>query len=215
METEKLLILGLSEPTLTMIFDNLESCRLFPEISIVNNLSINDLKPYTNPKFKIKILESLENFSDEKVTFLGVNKPKSKFTVWQEFEKYAPNYINIINQATSISSTVHLGVGVHINSLVSIAAFTRIGNWVSINRNASIGHHTEINDFVTINPGANIAGFVKIGEKTLIGMGVNVIDGVSIGKNTIIGAGSLVTKDVPDGVIAYGNPCKIIRENEA
>ena len=35
-----------------------------------------------------------------------------------------------------------------------------------------------------------------------------------IGKNSIIGAGSVVTKDIPDNVIAYGNPCKIIRKNE-
>ena len=46
------------------------------------------------------------------------------------------------------------------------------------------------------------------------GMGTNVIDGVKIGKNSIIGAGSLVTKDIPDNVVAYGSPCKIIRDNE-
>ena len=45
-------------------------------------------------------------------------------------------------------------------------------------------------------------------------MGANIIDRVTIGKNTIIGAGSLVTKNIPDDVIAYGNPCKIIRKNE-
>jgi acetyltransferase-like isoleucine patch superfamily enzyme len=37
---------------------------------------------------------------------------------------------------------------------------------------------------------------------------------VTIGKHTLIGAGSVVTKDIPDGVIAYGNPCKVIRKNE-
>jgi len=46
-------------------------------------------------------------------------------------------------------------------------------------------------------------------------MGTNVIDSRRIGKNTIIGAGSVVTKDIPDNVIAYGNPCKVIRDNEA
>lgn len=38
-----------------------------------------------------------------------------------------------------------------------------------------------------------------------------VLPGVTIGSNTIIGAGSVVNKDVPDGVIAVGNPCKVIR----
>jgi acetyltransferase-like isoleucine patch superfamily enzyme len=45
-------------------------------------------------------------------------------------------------------------------------------------------------------------------------MGVNIIDGIKVGKNTIIGAGSVVTRDIPDNVVAYGSPCKIIRDNE-
>lgn len=85
---------------------------------------------------------------------------------------------------------------------------------MTINRNVSIGHHTTIENYTSINPGVNIAGNVIVGEGTTIGMGANIIDGVKIGKNSIIGAGSVVTKDIPDNVIAYGNPCKIIRDNE-
>jgi acetyltransferase-like isoleucine patch superfamily enzyme len=47
----------------------------------------------------------------------------------------------------------------------------------------------------------------------MIGMGTNILNQVKIGKNTIIGAGSVVTKDIPDNVVAYGSPCKIIRDN--
>ncbi|MBC7407441.1 MAG: acetyltransferase [Arcicella sp.] len=214
MEIEKLTILGLSESTLTMIFDNLESCMLFPEIKIVNNLVLNKLKSFENPLFEISLIPTVENSDCISKSFLGVYKPQSKLTVFKHFESINSDFINIINKTASISSTVKLGVGINVNSLVSVAAFTQIGNFVSINRNASIGHHSKINDFVTINPGANIAGFVKIGRNTLIGMGVNIIDGISVGENSIIGAGSLVTKNIPDGVVAYGNPCKIIRKNE-
>ena len=38
--------------------------------------------------------------------------------------------------------------------------------------------------------------------------------GVTIGDNVVIGAGSIVTKDIPDHVIAYGNPCRVVRENK-
>ena len=41
-----------------------------------------------------------------------------------------------------------------------------------------------------------------------------VIQGIHIGSNTTVGAGSVVVKDVPDGVVAYGNPCKVIHKNE-
>jgi acetyltransferase-like isoleucine patch superfamily enzyme len=42
-------------------------------------------------------------------------------------------------------------------------------------------------------------------------MGCNIFDGVKVGDNVIVGAGSLVTKDIPSNVIAYGNPCKVIK----
>lgn len=53
---------------------------------------------------------------------------------------------------------------------------------------------------------------VYIGKNCWIGAGVVILPGVHIGDNTIIGAGSIVTKDIPAGVIALGNPCKVKRE---
>ena len=53
---------------------------------------------------------------------------------------------------------------------------------------------------------------VHIGENTWIGTGTIVLPGVTIGNNCIIGAGSIVTRDVPNNSLAYGNPCRIIRE---
>ena len=54
---------------------------------------------------------------------------------------------------------------------------------------------------------------VIIGDNVWIGGGVIILPGVTIGNNVIIGAGSVVTKDIPDNKIAYGNPCRIIRDN--
>ena len=53
---------------------------------------------------------------------------------------------------------------------------------------------------------------VKIGKNVWIGTGCIVLPGVSIGDNTVIGAGSVVTKDIPENVVAVGNPCRILRE---
>jgi len=53
---------------------------------------------------------------------------------------------------------------------------------------------------------------VRIGNNVWLGAGVIVMPGVSIGDNSVIGAGSVVTKDVPPNVVAFGNPCKVYRE---
>ena len=211
MGIKKLTILGKSDAVITMILDILESNHQFPIIQIINNLNLPIEYPFNHPKFLIEIKNGIESKCN---CFLGVNKSKNKFAVKNNFEVENLKFINLIHKSSSVSTTTTLGKGCLINSLVSIAAQSTIGNFVSLNRNSSVGHHSILEDYVTIQPGANIAGFVTIGEKTLIGMGVNVIDGVKIGKNTIIGAGSVVTKDIPDNVIAYGNPCKIIRVND-
>ena len=52
---------------------------------------------------------------------------------------------------------------------------------------------------------------MHIEECVWIGAGVIVLPGVTIGRNSVIGAGSVVTKDIPENVVAVGNPCRVMR----
>ena len=53
---------------------------------------------------------------------------------------------------------------------------------------------------------------IEIGSDVWVGGGAIICPGVKIGSKTVIGAGSVVTKDIPEGVVAVGNPCRVIRE---
>ena len=53
---------------------------------------------------------------------------------------------------------------------------------------------------------------VRIGRNCWIGAGAVIVPGITIGDNVVVGAGSVVTKDLPDNVVAVGNPCRILRE---
>ncbi len=211
MHPARLLVLGLSEPTLTMILDNLESCEQFPDVHIVNNLARSGLQPFANPRFRITVSQEEGHPGGPAEAFLGVNKPDNKRAVFEHFAALGFSFTTIVHRSAAVSSTSSLGHGVHVNSLVSVAAHTTLGRFVSLNRNVSLGHHVQLDEFVTVNPGANISGFVKIGAGALIGMGVNVVDGVTIGAGAVIGAASLVTRDIPPGVVAYGQPCRVVR----
>ena len=211
METN-LLIVGKGDDILTMIFDNLASNNEYGNVDVLNNLNIEILNKITHPSFNINMFTEVD--ANQYPQFcLGVYNPSIKKTLVNKYNLDINKAINVIHSTLSKSDTAILGGGILINSLVSIAAHTIIGNYVSINRHVSIGHHTTIGNYTSINPGVNIAGNVSIGEATTIGMGANVLNKIKIGSNTIVGAGSVVTKDLPDNVIAYGNPCKIIREN--
>jgi len=62
--------------------------------------------------------------------------------------------------------------------------------------------------------GIEYARPIRVGDNVWIGAGVTVCPGVTIGNDCVIGAGSVVTKDIPEGWLAYGNPCKPIRKIE-
>jgi len=212
-------ILGFSPSYLSMVSDLL--VKIFKKkikIQIVKNLDSKDNAPYKISDIEYKEVYHTNWKKPSRNILMGVYKVKSKEEVYDFFKKNYlidfNDYSNIIHPKADLALSVDLGKGAFCNGGVSIGPFADIGNLVTLNRHVCVGHHTRISDFCVLNPKVNIAGFCNIGEKTTLGMGVNVIDGVNIGKNTIIGASSLVNKDIPDNVVAYGIPAKVIRENK-
>ena len=93
-----------------------------------------------------------------------------------------------------------------------IEADVIIGDNVMFAPNVSIftaGHPVH---FEKRNTGIEYAFPVTIGNNVWIGGNVVINPGITIGNNTVIGSGSVVKKDIPDNVIAVGNPCKVVRE---
>jgi UDP-3-O-[3-hydroxymyristoyl] glucosamine N-acyltransferase len=111
-----------------------------------------------------------------------------------------------------------LGNNVYIghNSVVCRGSLnnTILNEDVKIDSLCQVGHGTEIGERTFVAAGTIIAGHCKIGKNCLIGIGSKILQGIEIGDNCIIGAGSVVTTDIPDNKIAYGVPCKIIKDNK-
>ena len=109
---------------------------------------------------------------------------------------------------------VHFGKNIYTNFNLTLVDDTHIpvGDYCQIGPNvvlATAGH--------PILPELREKGYqynapVRIGRNCWLGAGVVVVPGVTIGDNVVVGAGSVVTRDLPDNVIAVGNPCKILRE---
>ncbi|WP_029902268.1 sugar O-acetyltransferase [Prevotella sp. 10(H)] len=100
----------------------------------------------------------------------------------------------------------------NMNLVILDGAMVTIGSNVFIAPNVGIytaGHPFDVQQR---NEGLEYAYPVTIGDNVWIGAGVNILPGVNIGSNTVIGAGSVVSKDIPEGVLAVGNPCRVIRK---
>lgn len=135
---------------------------------------------------------------------------------------------NEIRKKISEALTGEFGIAIHPSAIVSDMAFigsgsvvmqgaiiqssVHIGKHCIINTGASVDHECQIGDYVHISPHSTLCGNVQVGEGSWIGAGTVVLPGVKIGKWAVIGAGSVVAKDVPDGVLAVGNRCKIIKK---
>ena len=91
-------------------------------------------------------------------------------------------------------------------------------NEINIGKHALIGPKSGLYgaihpfDVEARNEGIEKAKTINIGDGAWLGGKVTVVPGISIGKHSVIGAGSVVTKDIPDDVVAVGNPCRVIRK---
>lgn len=110
----------------------------------------------------------------------------------------------------------HVYIGSHVyanfNLTLTDDAGIYIGDHVMIGPNVTItaaGHPVEPN---LRRRGLQYNAEVHIGENVWIGAGALILPGVTIGKDTVIGAGSVVTRDIPAGVVAMGSPCRVARK---
>lgn len=117
-----------------------------------------------------------------------------------------------IHPHASIADGAALGAGVVVGAGAVIDPDVTIEDNVLINPLALVGHGCTIEEGAYIAPGALLTGGVSVGRGAWIGVGAVVKQLVRIGRGSVIGAGAVVVSDIPDGVVAYGVPARVMRE---
>ena len=121
------------------------------------------------------------------------------------------NFINAIHPSVVIGNNVILGKGIVAMAGCIFNPKSIIGDFTFFATGAQVEHDCIISDFASISAGSITGGYVKLGKYSALTLGVTVLDRLEIGENTVVGAGSLVIKSLPDNVLAYGIPARIIR----
>lgn len=122
------------------------------------------------------------------------------------------NIPNIIDITAIVSKKAKLGKGIYIGKGTVINIDTTIDDCAIINTGSILEHECKIGKYVHISSNATVCGNSTINDRAHIGAGSVIKQGITIGENSLIGMGSIVTKDISDNVIAYGNPCKEIKK---
>jgi len=123
-------------------------------------------------------------------------------------------FVNAIHPAAVIGRAVELGVGNMVMAGCIVSAGARIGSFCLLGTGAIVEHDSVMHDFASISIGSVTGGKVEIGKYAAITLGVTVADRLKIGENSVVGSGSLVLDNVPDNVLVYGSPAKIIRSRK-
>ncbi|MEW6157614.1 MAG: NeuD/PglB/VioB family sugar acetyltransferase [Verrucomicrobiota bacterium] len=113
-----------------------------------------------------------------------------------------------------VAANSHIAPGCQVLAQAAVGAETQMAEACIINTSASVDHECRLGKGVHIGPGAVLAGCVIVGDYSMIGAGAVVLPRVTIGENVAIGAGAVVTRDIPSNKVAYGNPARVMRDNE-
>ena len=211
---KKLLILGCGGHG-KVVADVAEKCAHFKEISFLDK---KGLGKYSNNKFfDNKIIgdineENIGKFSQIYTHFfVGIGDNKVRIKWLKIIKKMNIKITKIIDPSAEISKYSQIDEGTFINRNVVIQCDSKIKSGSILNTSSTIDHDCIIGEGTHISPGVNIAGNVNIGKNCWIGIGSKIIQNLKIGDNVIVGAGSLVLKNIPNDVIAFGSPSKIIK----
>lgn len=133
---------------------------------------------------------------------------------WRTSVGFHTGYCHV--EAGPHSSIIEFGDGAQVNNNAYIKSE---GPGIRIGPHALIGSFVEIfdSDFHELHPDRRRGGrpgmaAVELEENVFVGDGAKILKGVTVGANAVIGAGSVVTRAIPAGVIAAGNPARVIRE---
>jgi sugar O-acyltransferase (sialic acid O-acetyltransferase NeuD family) len=142
---------------------------------------------------------------------LAIGECAARMIICQLLLKSGFNLLTLVHPQAIVAPEVMLGPGTIMVAGSIVNPGCRVGSGVILNTASSIDHDCVVEDGVHIGPGARLGGEVFVGKCAWIGIGAVIRDKIRIGAGTIIGSGAVVVKDIPDGVVAYGVPARVIR----
>jgi sugar O-acyltransferase (sialic acid O-acetyltransferase NeuD family) len=170
-------------------------------------------------RYGYKVLGRQENLSsiveehniDAGLITIGDNWSRS--IVYNAIINQMPSFefINAIHPSVIIGKNVELGFGIVMMAGVIVNPLSKIGNFTFFATGCQIEHDCIIQDYASVSAGSIMGGYVNIGKYSAITLGVTILDRLKIGENSVIGSGSLVLKDIPNNVLAHGNPINKVR----
>jgi sugar O-acyltransferase (sialic acid O-acetyltransferase NeuD family) len=143
---------------------------------------------------------------------IGNNRARMELAEWLTSRHI--ELATIVSPLAMVASSARIARGTVVMAGVVVSADAIVGKGCILNSASVIEHDVVLGHYVHISPNAALGGEAKVGDFTHVGIGAAVLPRISIGEGSMIGAGSVVSRNIPDQVIAYGSPARTQRSND-
>lgn len=154
------------------------------------------------------------NGVDQAEFLIAAGEPAVRSKIRVKLEQAKAKLGRLVDVSTVVADSANISDGVFITPLCSISSDAVLARNSCVNTMSIIGHDVFIGENSVISSMVNMGGACIVGSDSYIGMGALIKECVKIGSNSIVGMGSVVYNDIPDGVIALGNPARVMRKND-
>ena len=149
--------------------------------------------------------------SHQVVIAVGDNFTRQRITERLMAHEPLTTFATLVHPSATVSRSASLEPGTVTLQGAIIGARSRVGAHCIINTGASVDHECVLGDFSSLAPGVVTGGRVHLGTRSAIGIGAAVRHNIAIGSDSVVGSASYVHTDIPDRVVAYGVPARVIR----
>lgn len=159
--------------------------------------------------------EFTKRFSVERAkVVIAVGEPKIRQVLREKVTSSGYSLQSLVHPTAFVGSGTTIDSGTIIQFGSFISCNVRIDANVLIQSYSSVGHDSIIRSDTVFAAYVAISGACEVGERVYIGISVPVREKISIGSDSIVGMGSVVLRDIPEKVVAIGNPARAMKEND-
>lgn len=165
-------------------------------------------------KTELSLIGTIKNWnpSENEVFVMGISDSKIKYKVAKQMKEKGAKFETIVSPEVLMGEYVEIGEGSVVITPYNVESCAKIGKFVTL-LGSTIALDGEIGDYSTTAGFANLTT-AKIGKGAYVASHVVIVPGINIGDGAYVGAGSIVTRDIKPFTKVFGNPARVIGEEE-
>ncbi len=159
-----------------------------------------------------EVLEARRLSGDTLAVALGVGENSAaREALYHALKAKGVCFPVVVHPSAVVAPSARLGEGTVVMAGAIVNPDARVGVGCIVNTGAVIEHDVVLEDFAVVAPNATTGGGSSVGRLSRLGLGAVLLPDVRIGRRVEVGAGAVVTRDVPDDVVAFGVPARAVR----